>query len=42
MNQCTKEEVVSKVKMLLKHKAEMIERAKQYDGIDIYARFGNA
>ncbi len=33
----TKEETIRKFKQLLKHKEEMLERAKQYDGIDIYA-----
>ncbi len=32
----TKEETIRKFKQLLKHKEEMLERAKQYDGIDIY------
>ena len=35
----TKEETISKFKQLLRHKKEMLERAKQYDGIDIYAKF---
>ncbi|EFB36291.1 hypothetical protein PREVCOP_04180 [Segatella copri DSM 18205] len=34
----TKEENIRKFKQLLKHKEEMLERAKQYDGIDIYAK----
>ena len=34
----TKEETIRKFKQLLKHKEEMLERAKQYDGIDIYAK----
>ena len=34
----TKEETTRKFKQLLKHKQEMLERAKQYDGIDIYAK----
>ena len=34
----TKEETIRKFKQLLKHKQEMLERAKQYDGIDIYAK----
>ena len=38
----TKEETIRKFKQLLKHKEEMLERAKQYDGIDIYAKFANA
>ena len=38
----TKEETIRKFKQLLKHKKEMLERAKQYDGIDIYAKFANA
>lgn len=38
----TKEETIRKFKQLLKHKQEMLERAKQYDGIDIYAKFANA
>lgn len=38
----TKEETINKFKQLLKHKQEMLERAKQYDGIDIYAKFGKA
>lgn len=38
----TKEENIRKFKQLLKHKQEMLERAKQYDGIDIYAKFANA
>lgn len=38
----TKEETIKKFKQLLRHKQEMLERAKQYDGVDIYARFGNA
>jgi len=33
-----KEETIRKFKQLLKHKEEMLERAKQYDGIDIYAK----
>lgn len=36
------EEAVKKFKQLLQHKQEMLERVKQYDGIDIYARFANA
>ena len=36
----TKEETIRKFKQLLKHKEEMLERAKQYDGIDIYAKTG--
>ena len=40
--QATKEETIRKFKQLLKHKEEMLERAKQYDGIDIYAKFANA
>ena len=38
----TKEENIRKFKQLLKHKQEMLERVKQYDGIDIYAKFANA
>ena len=38
----TKEETIRKFKQLLKHKEEMLERAKQYDGIDIYTKFANA
>lgn len=38
----TKEETIQKFKQLLRHKQEMLERARQYDGIDIYAKFGNA
>ena len=38
----TKEETMRKFKQLLKHEEEMLERAKQYDGIDIYAKFANA
>ncbi len=34
----SKEETIRKFKQLLKHKEEMLERAKQYDGIDIYAK----
>ena len=35
----TKEESIRKFKQLLRHKKEVLERAKQYDGIDIYAKF---
>ena len=35
----TKEETIRKFKQLLRHKQEMLERAKQYDGIDIYAKY---
>ena len=41
-NNNIKKEVIRKFKQLLKHKEEMLERAKQYDGIDIYAKFANA
>lgn len=34
----TKEETIRKFKQLLKHKEEMLERVKQYDGIDIYTK----
>lgn len=36
-----KEETIRKFKQLLRHKQEMLERAKQYDGIDIYTKFAN-
>lgn len=29
---------IRKFKQLLKHKEEMLERAKQYDSIDIYTK----
>ena len=41
-NNHTKEELISKFKQLIVHKREMEERARQYDGVDIYAKFGNA
>ena len=37
-----KEKNIKKIKKILKHKEEMLERAKQYDGIDIYTKFANA
>ena len=41
-NNNTKEKTIRKFKQLLKHKQEMLERLKPYDGIDIYAKFVNA
>ena len=38
----TKKEALARIKQVVKHKKEMVARAKEYVGVDIYAKFGNA
>ena len=38
----TRKEAIARIKQAVEHKKEMVARAKEYVGIDIYAKFGNA
>ena len=38
----TKKQAVRRFKQIVEHKKEMVERAKEYASVDIYAKYGIA